>query len=574
MPAEMDATPEARRADPRDRPNPNVSRHESAEHGPTALVQLGGSNAEGWAQRLADDGSEPVPVLGPKDLFDLARRGDGTLAGAQLALIGEPPSAGIGTAAVTLAAARLRPSSVLAIDARDSTLVRRSLRSHLARTALPACRQMALSSLGVAAQRLVARGGEVREPRLARLAAELGQVTYLRPLAGIPSRVGGSVTHSHGVIRALTQLGVEVQPFTTDPYIVETAASDVEPPCSWRLVPVADAWKALPASAAFGGDLALLRAAIHDARRSELIYQRHNRFSLVGAMLARMASRPLFLEYNGPEGFFDQAWHDNPLGAQLEACEQASLRAATRIIVNSRVDLRSLEQQGIPSERLIFSPNGVEAERFGLGGGEQLRRQLSVGPNELLLGFVGSFGAWHGAPVLAQAFGKIREAGLPVRLLLVGDGPDRVRVESLIRAGGAADAAILAGMVSPEAIPQHLDACDVLVSPHVQLPGGQEFFGSPTKLFEYMAAGKAIVASRLGQIGEVLEHERTALLVPPGDVDALAAAIESLVGDPELRVRLGSAAREVAIARHSWRNNAQHVIDGYRDWRTSREVRS
>src|SRR5262249_15333070 len=90
-----------------------------------------------------------------------------------------------------------------------------------------------------------------------------------------------------------------------------------------------------------------------------------------------------------------------------------------------------------------------------------------------------------------------------------------------------------------------------------------EFFGSPTKIFEYMAMGKGIVASRLGQIGEVLTNGETALLVEPGDVEALREAIVRLIQDRELREALGAKAREVAEREHTWTHNAQRVLDEF-----------
>ena len=122
---------------------------------------------------------------------------------------------------------------------------------------------------------------------------------------------------------------------------------------------------------------------------------------------------------------------------------------------------------------------------------------------------------------------------------------------------------IFSGPVGHERVPALLDACQILLAPHVPLADGSEFFGSPTKLFEYMAMGKGIVASRLGQIADVLEHERTALLVEPGNVNALAAAILQLVDSKALRVRLGEKAREAAVREHTWKHNAQRVINTY-----------
>jgi glycosyltransferase involved in cell wall biosynthesis len=92
-------------------------------------------------------------------------------------------------------------------------------------------------------------------------------------------------------------------------------------------------------------------------------------------------------------------------------------------------------------------------------------------------------------------------------------------------------------------------------------PDGSPFFGSPTKLFEYMGLGKAIVASDLEQIGEVIEHEQTGLLHRPGDAAAAGAAILRLLDDPELRARLGDAALAEARARYSWRAHTRRILD-------------
>jgi len=94
----------------------------------------------------------------------------------------------------------------------------------------------------------------------------------------------------------------------------------------------------------------------------------------------------------------------------------------------------------------------------------------------------------------------------------------------------------------------------------VPLPDGRPFFGSPTKLFEYMAMGKGIVASRLDQLAEVLTHNNTALLITPGNVDELVDAIHQLAQDQNLRRRLGERARAVAIERHTWQQNAARVL--------------
>ena len=110
-------------------------------------------------------------------------------------------------------------------------------------------------------------------------------------------------------------------------------------------------------------------------------------------------------------------------------------------------------------------------------------------------------------------------------------------------------------------MPEYLAASDILVSPQVPNPDGTPFFGSPTKLFEYMSMGKAIVASDLDQIGKLLTHEEDAILVPPGDAKKLAEAILSLAEDSDLRKRLGNQARTVAMNKYSWDSHVRSILD-------------
>jgi glycosyltransferase involved in cell wall biosynthesis len=150
------------------------------------------------------------------------------------------------------------------------------------------------------------------------------------------------------------------------------------------------------------------------------------------------------------------------------------------------------------------------------------------------------------------------------RLLMIGSGARLEAARAALERGGAAAAAAWTGLVPQEEGAEHLAACDVLVSPHVPNPDGSEFFGSPTKLFEYLAMGRAVVASDLGQIGEVVRHGENGWLVPPGDADALAGGIARLLDDPELRGRLGAAARGDAVERWSWRAHVGRTLAALR----------
>jgi glycosyltransferase involved in cell wall biosynthesis len=219
----------------------------------------------------------------------------------------------------------------------------------------------------------------------------------------------------------------------------------------------------------------------------------------------------------------------------------------------------------VDASRVLVNPNAVDPDRYtpAIDGGA-VRGRLGL-DGRTVLGFISTFQPWHGALVLAQAFAALLrshpEHRESVRLLMIGTGPELGEARRVLDMDGLSDAVIFTGLVAQEEGPAYLAACDILVSPHVPNADGTPFFGSPTKLFEYMAMGKGIVASNLDQIGEVLRHGETAWLVPAADVAALAIGMDRLIRDESLRKTLGAAARRDALAHHTWHAHVQRTLE-------------
>jgi glycosyltransferase involved in cell wall biosynthesis len=248
------------------------------------------------------------------------------------------------------------------------------------------------------------------------------------------------------------------------------------------------------------------------------------------------------------------------LAAQME---MTSLQAADLVVAVSDASRDELVGRGIPSDKVLVNPNGVDVDLYSpVIDGREVRARYGL-QDRVVMGFIGTFGRWHGAEVLAAAFVKLLlkrpELRDRVALLFIGDGPTLPATRAAV--SGVADAVRFCGLVPQLEGPAHLAACDILVSPHVPNPDGSRFFGSPTKLFEYMAMGKPVVASALEQVGTVLDHGTTGWLVEPGNDDRLADGLEALIDDPALRNRLGHNVREVAVARHSWFTHTERIID-------------
>jgi glycosyltransferase involved in cell wall biosynthesis len=388
---------------------------------------------------------------------------------------------------------------------------------------------------------------------------------YLRSDLSFGVRAGGSVGHIAGVLNELANLTGRPIFLTTDE--VPTLRPDVEV----HYVDPSEAFWNFSELPSF-----LLNEAFQEksarviaGRRISFVYQRHSLNNYAGVLIARTHGVPFVLEFNGSEIWMSRHW-GRPLKHEALSAriEQLNVASADLVIVVSRAIRDELIARGVESTRILVNFNGVDAAcyRPEVDGG-QIRRQHG-GEGRTVIGFIGTFGPWHGAQVLARAFVRLlqRQPALRplVRLLMIGDGVGLPEVRRIVREGGVGDAVAFTGLVPQEDGPRHLAACDILVSPHVPNPDGSPFFGSPTKLFEYMAMGKGIVASDLEQIGEVLQHGRDAWLVPPGDIDCLADALARLVAEPALRARLGAAARKTVLERYTWGQHTRRTVDTLR----------
>ncbi|MDT4968989.1 MAG: hypothetical protein QOJ64_3726 [Acidobacteriota bacterium] len=395
-----------------------------------------------------------------------------------------------------------------------------------------------------------------------RAASDMTTITYVRATPGPGTQLGGAASHINGFVEAVSELGAMISLVSNDS-IAGLDENRTQVKIVWPK-PIGSTRAAFDVY----NNLLFADEATSEIERDppDFIYQRYSRFTWAGVKASLKTGRPMFLEYNGSEVWVGRYWDRVGSLALLERYEHLNLAAAARIFVVSDVERRNLLRVGVDEHKIIVNPNGVDVERFRPGiGGDKVRKELELETGETLVGFIGTFGPWHGVLALAEAI-KLVPKEARVRFLLVGSGALRNEVEQILREAGMEDRVILTGAVEHQRVPALLDACDLLVSPHVPLEDGSEFFGSPTKLFEYMAMGKGIVASRLGQIGEVLEDGRTALLVEPGNVTELSEAILRLVESSQLRDQLGEAARREAIAKHTWKHNAQRVLDAYRSW--------
>ncbi|MGN7612283.1 glycosyltransferase family 4 protein [Magnetococcales bacterium HHB-1] len=390
---------------------------------------------------------------------------------------------------------------------------------------------------------------------------------YLRSDFSFGIKSGGSLTHIAGVVNHLDRLKStpldKPRFFSSD--TIGTIREDIPQHIIWPENRFLDFYELR--------EFNYNRHAINHIKRRlgklspAFIYQRYAFNSYAGLALARHYHIPFVCEYNGSEVWISRHWIGKafkyePLSIQIE---QVNLTSADLVVTVSNPLKDQLMEMGVAEESILVNPNGVDPERYHpeIDGG-WVREQWHLEGYQVI-GFIGTFGRWHGAEVLADAFGVLikqrPELRDRVRLLMIGDGVTMPEVREIIARHQIKDVAVLTGLQPQSKGGEFLAACDLLISPHIANPDKTPFFGSPTKLFEYMAMGKGIIASDLDQIGDILDDDQTARLVPPGDVNALAKALGEMIDNQALARRLGRAAREMVVKKYSWKVHTERIID-------------
>ncbi len=299
-------------------------------------------------------------------------------------------------------------------------------------------------------------------------------------------------------------------------------------------------------------------AELHRTVPMAAVYERYSLFGTAGWEFASRHGLPFVLEVNAP--LVEEAKAYRGLIQETLALEIAThlFASADHVMAVSQA-VKDYILDLAPTARVTVLPNGVDTDRIRPIPPSRLWRERATGgrADSYVLGFVGRVRPWHGVDLLLDAMAEARKDDPNLRLMVVGD--HRSMEGDLVdraRRLGLEDSVVFCGAVDPQDVPEALSAMDAVVAPYPHL---EKFYFSPLKVFEYMAAGKPIIASAIGQIPEILDHERTGLLVPASDTSALALALLRLRRNPDLAAALARNARIEAEAKHTWRDRVRTV---------------
>ena len=393
---------------------------------------------------------------------------------------------------------------------------------------------------------------------------------YLRTVFWFGFKSGGSVAHTSGVINSLSNY-LKLDIISNDDLAGVKPKINIIHPGILKWIPfrIGEVLYSLK----------IIKKLKNKIKTYDFIYQRYSGLSFAGAYLSKKYNIPLILEFNSSDVWQMKHWYQQSSDIKtllakainsiklpvVSYIEDYNLKNASLIVVVSSSLKESLIQRGISKERILVNPNGVDPQKYSPKiKGDEIKSKYKL-EHCKVVGFIGTFREWHGVIQMAESinlfFRLNPEKKETVKFLLIGDGRLVPSVKEVINSGGHSNDVIFTGLIPQNEGPKYMAVCDILLSPHIKNPDGSKFFGSPTKLFEYMAMGKPIIATDLDQIGYILEHKKTAYLVEPGNIDQLTNAIYVLLEDEKLREEIGNNARIEILEKYIWDKNIERLTE-------------
>jgi glycosyltransferase involved in cell wall biosynthesis len=407
---------------------------------------------------------------------------------------------------------------------------------------------------------------ERRSPALTR---EPGRILHL-VTNSLPDTQAGYTLRSRQVARSQSRAGLDPQMATRPGYPGDSgrrgapSAETVDGVRYHRLLPDAPV-EGLP-DVALARHAAAAAALVEDLRPAALQPASNLRNAQVALALRDRFGLPVVYEVRG---FLEETWlsrqDDGAEGSEryvsTRAAETACMLAADAVVTLSETMRRDIIGRGVDADRVIVVPNAVEPDAFlPRPRDAALASTLGIAADETVVGYISTLNAYEGVDTLVRAVARLRDTGRTVRLLVVGDGPERASLQALTVSLGLdrrTAPALFSGRVPNAEIADYYSLIDVFVVPRTADRVSQ--LVTPLKPYEAMAMERALVASDVDALREIVDDGTTGLLFRAGDAEDLARVLEPLLDDPERRAALGGAARAWVLEHRTWdRNGARY----------------
>lgn len=304
---------------------------------------------------------------------------------------------------------------------------------------------------------------------------------------------------------------------------------------------------------------------LHKLHKFDVIHERFGLYSYGGILASKLLGIPHVTEVNGPNIEEKKlSTRDLPSIQKFTAkiLRKFCLRNTHHVIAVSQNLKNFLIENNIVkhSQNITVLPNAADIATFNKQFDIQnIKTSLGL-EDKFIVAYIGTLQVWYAIEDVISAFPRVLKEVPNACLFIVGTGQAEEKLMYLTHKLGISDRVRFQGYVKHRQIPEMLSIADVTVAPFKEL--GMTFFGSAIKIFEYLSAGKAIVASKIGQIAEVLQDQHTALLVTPSSIEELANAIIRLAHDEQLRNYLAKNAK-IEAQKYSWDTYMDRLVDIY-----------
>jgi glycosyltransferase involved in cell wall biosynthesis len=300
----------------------------------------------------------------------------------------------------------------------------------------------------------------------------------------------------------------------------------------------------------------------------EIIHERMTLPGGVGAITSKLFNIPCLLEVNGPVLEEHIALGNIPNHSHrriLKWWRSQVLPIYGAYYVQTRSLREIMMDWGLSDKKVHVIPNGVDINRFhpDINGMEILHKYQLDGKN--IVTFIGTSREWHGVTLLISSIPKILQEYPDTKFMIIGTGPEQPAIEKMVSDLNLQRDVLLLGTVPYRDIPKFISASTICVAPFQpsKLDTMKKYglYFSPIKLFEYMACGKPIITTRVGEVNNLFEDRKDAYLIEPRKQELADAAIH-LLGDEQMRDQLGKMARE-KVKEYTWENTTSGVMGAY-----------
>ena len=292
------------------------------------------------------------------------------------------------------------------------------------------------------------------------------------------------------------------------------------------------------------------------SEKPDCVIIRHDPYVISSILVSAYFRIPVILELNAPGAFqirqYERDFFHFPF--LFETLEKIALRFASAVTVTSREMIAYLHGSSLDKAKIHVNPMGVEYEHFQ-NNEYSLNNELQKLNGKIVLGFIGSLNYWHGINNLFMIMKSVLKKYSQVGFLIIGKGPMYTDLLEFVKKNNFSQSVLIAGYVPYDSLPPYIDKMDIALAPY---PSDIEFYFSPLKIFEYLAAGKPILAPPIGQIADILNGRDVGYLTNFEDEEDWMWKLDRLISSEKLRNEFGLCGRRLA-KNYEWRKNAALV---------------